>query len=63
MDIKKIILTGLISGIVFALLMAGWDYYKEVPFSVLKFIIHFVLFALFNGYMSYRTEKKKLNNK
>ena len=61
MDIKKFVLAGLISGLAFALLMAAWDYYQETPFSVLKFVLHFVLFAAFNGYMSYRAEKKKLN--
>lgn len=57
MDIKKYIITGLISGLVFAILLAGWDYYKQNPFSVLKFVIHTVVFGAFNGYMTYRKEK------
>ncbi|AXO79015.1 hypothetical protein DZC78_01005 [Olleya aquimaris] len=58
MDIKKYIITGLISGLVFAILLAGWDYYKQSPFSVLKFVIHTVVFGVFNGYMTYRKETK-----
>ncbi|WP_289046206.1 hypothetical protein [uncultured Olleya sp.] len=57
MDIKKYIITGLISGLVFAILLAGWDYYKQNPFSVLKFVIHTVIFGVFNGYMTYRKAK------
>ena len=58
---KKYILSGLISGLVFALIMAGWDYYKELPFSAIKFIAHLVLFAALNGYLTYRRDHKKLN--
>jgi len=58
MDIKKYIITGLISGLVFAILLAGWDYYKQNPFSVLKFVIHTIAFGAFNGYMTYIKETK-----
>ena len=59
MAIKKYIISGLISGLAFALLMAGWDYYKGKPFSALTFLIHSVLFALFNGYLTYRKDQSK----
>lgn len=55
---KTFIILGLVSGLVFALIMAGWDSYKEQPFSALKFGLHFVFFGAFNGYMSYRKHKK-----
>jgi len=58
---KVFIRSGIISGFVFALIMAGFDYFKDQPFSVLKFMMHFVLFGLFNGYMAYRKFKKDQN--
>ncbi|QXP58630.1 hypothetical protein [Olleya sp. HaHaR_3_96] len=62
MTIKKYVINGLISGLAFAVLMAGWEYYKEQPFSAFKFVLHIVLFALLNGYLTYRKDKNKLKN-
>ncbi|MFD2550961.1 hypothetical protein ACFSQP_03935 [Bizionia sediminis] len=56
---KSYIKLGLISGVMFALVMATFDYYMGRPFSIIKFAAHFVLFGLFNGYMAYRKVKKE----
>jgi len=56
---KVFVNSALVSGLVFALIMAGFDYYKEQPFSLIKFAVHFVLFGAFNGYMAYRKHKKQ----
>ena len=58
---KVFIRSGIISGLVFALIMAGFDYFKDQPFSVLRFAMHSVFFGLFNGYMAYRKFKKDQN--
>lgn len=59
---KAFINSGLISGLVFALIMLGFDYYNQKSFSAIKFVTHFVLFGLFNGYMAYRKYKKDNSN-
>ena len=59
---KAFVNAGLISGLLFALVMAGFDYFREQPFSLLKFALHFVLFGAFNGYMAYRKHKKENTN-
>ena len=59
---KRFIISGLFSGLLFAVVMAAFDYFKEQPFSLLKFAIHLVLFGAFNGYMAYRKIKKQNNN-
>lgn len=56
---KPFILSALISGLAFALIMFGFDYYNEEPFSLFKFVLYFVFFGAFNGYMSYRKHKKR----
>jgi hypothetical protein len=56
---KTFLKLGLISGIVFALVMIGLDYFMDRPFSLLKFILHFVLFGAFNAYMAYWRVKKE----
>ncbi len=53
--------SGIVSGLVFALITASFDYFNDQPFSVLKFAMHSVFFGLFNGYMVYRKFKKDQN--
>lgn len=59
LSIKKRILIGVFSGLIYSLFMAGFDYYTNEPFSLLKFIFHFVFFGLFMGIALRYTNKKK----
>ncbi|WP_418513147.1 hypothetical protein [Corallibacter sp.] len=56
---KTYIKLGLVSGLIFALLMLAFDYFMGKPFLVWKFILHFILFGAFNGFMAYRRVKKE----
>ncbi|OBX21455.1 MULTISPECIES: hypothetical protein [Bizionia] len=56
---KTYIKLGVISGIMFALVMVAFDYFMEREFSILKFALHFVLFGCFNAYMAYRKVQKE----
>ncbi|MFC0604389.1 hypothetical protein [Winogradskyella pulchriflava] len=47
LPLRKIIINGIINGLAFALLMAGYDYFTDEPFSFSKFIFHFVTFGFF----------------
>ena len=58
---KPFILSGILSGFVFALFMSGFDYFNDQPFLFIKFVMNFVFFGLFNGYMVYRKNKKDQN--
>lgn len=40
---KKLLLTGIVSGGVFAVLMAGYDYSVGESFSLTKFFFHFII--------------------
>ncbi|MCH2194316.1 hypothetical protein [Kordia sp.] len=56
---KQLLLYGVISGIIFAVMMAGFDYFNGEEFSGLKFIIHASLFGFFMAI----TDKYILNKK
>lgn len=63
---KAIIKSGLISGVVYAVLMAGFDYSDGQDFRIWKFIFHASFFGIFVGFMTrYNLKKqaKKENNK
>ena len=63
---KAIIKSGLISGIVYAGLMAGSDYSDGQDFRIWKFIFHASFFGIFMGFMTrynLRKQAKKENNK
>jgi len=63
---KAIIKSGLISGIVYAGLMAGFDYSDGQDFRIWKFIFHASFFGIFMGFMTrynLRKQAKKENNK
>jgi hypothetical protein len=57
---KIFIKSFLLSGLVYTTLMAGFDYYDEQNFSVLKFIFHFLFFGLFMGLMTRYNHRKLL---
>jgi len=56
-DIKGRLITALITGTFFAIIMALFDLYKDKPFSMLKFIVCLILFGAFNGFFRYKTKK------
>ena len=63
---KAIIKSGLISGIVYAGLMAGFDYSDGQDFRIWKFIFRASFFGIFMGFMTrynLRKQAKKENNK
>lgn len=60
LTIRRRVLTGLLSGIAFASLMAGYDYFTDTPFSILKFLFHFMFFGLFMG-IAVKYSAKKSN--
>ena len=63
---KAIIKSGLISGIVYAGLMAGFGYFDGQDFRIWKFIFHASFFGISMGFFTrYNLKKqaKKENNK
>jgi len=58
---KLKIKSGIFSGLLFAMLMAGFDFYNEENFSVLKFMIHFAFFGGVMGIMAKEKVKKEAN--
>ena len=63
---KARIKSGLFSGIVYAGLMAGFDYSDGQDFRIWKFIFHASFFGIFMGFMTrynLRKQAKKENNK
>lgn len=63
---KKIILSALFSGAVYASLMAGFDYSGDEEFSLNSFSINFIFFGVFMGLMTRfnlkRQERQSKNN-
>jgi hypothetical protein len=61
--IKQATISFLVSGFIYALLMAAFDYFDEGNFSGKKFIFHFLAFGLsmgiFNFFMLRRQVKKQ----
>ncbi|QNK77678.1 hypothetical protein H7F37_00895 [Winogradskyella sp. PAMC22761] len=59
-SIKKRIISGVFSGIIFALFMAGFDYFDGTLFSLPKFLFHALFFGLFMGIaLKYKVLKKR----
>ncbi|PCI34929.1 MAG: hypothetical protein COB60_05260 [Flavobacteriaceae bacterium] len=56
--LKLKIISGVLSGLIFAVLMAGFDYYDAENFSVVKFIFHAVFFGFFMGILAKDKRKK-----
>jgi hypothetical protein len=61
-SINKILIAGLISGFVFAGIMALFDLYNQKPFSLWKFILFFLWMGAFNGFLQYRAQRKLNKN-
>jgi uncharacterized membrane protein len=48
---KDIVRQAAISGFIFAIVMAIFDFFSEAPFSFLKFIVHFLVYGLIMGFL------------
>lgn len=60
MNNKKILLKSLVSGMVYAAIMAAWDYYDGEAFNLWKFIFCFTFFGGVMGLSDlYQSRKKK----
>ncbi len=60
--LKTRIIYGLVTGLGFACIMAGFDYYDDKPFNVLKFIFYFISFGLLQtAFIRFRPEKPGKN--
>ena len=63
---SAIIKSGLFSGIVYAGLMAGFDYYDAQDFKIWKFLFHASFFGIFTALMTrynLKSQAKKENKK
>ena len=58
-QIKTIIKSGLISGIIYAGLMAGFDYSDGQDFRMWRFIFNALIFGIFMGLMTRYNLKKQ----
>ena len=56
---KTILKSGLLSGIVYAGLMAGFDYSDGQDFRIWRFIFHLLFFGIFMGLMNLYNLKKQ----
>ncbi len=57
---RAFIKTFLIAGIVYASIMAGFDYADGQEFKLYKFVFSFLFFGLFMGYIFRIGDKKQL---
>jgi len=58
LPLKKRIVSGIAIGLLYASLMAGYDYFTELSFSLPKFIFNCLFFGLVMGYvMRYKVTK------
>jgi len=62
-QIKTVLISGLISGIVYAGLMAGFDYFNGHDFKIWKLIFNVLFFGIFMGLFSYYNMKKRSKKK
>ena len=57
--IKSAALSGLISGVMFALIMGSFDYFEGLALNPKKIIFQIVFFGTFMGIWNYFTLKRK----
>ena len=60
---KTIIKSSLLSGIIYAGLMAGFDYSDGQDFRIWRFTFHFLFFGIFMGLMNRYLLKKQAKKK
>ena len=57
---KAILLTGLIQGLFFATAMALFDFFRDIPFSILQFLFYAIFFGGAMAFMfRYKVTKDK----
>ena len=54
---------GLISGLVYAGIMAGFDFIDKEDFNIWKFLFNLTFFGIMMGYMFWNSLKKAAENK
>jgi len=63
----KSIVSGLTAGVIYAVIMAGYDYSDGQNFRIWRFVVNFlylgIFMGLFNYYMLKRNKKKSENEK
>lgn len=57
---KIFIKSFLLSGVVYAGLMAGYNYVDGQEFNIWKFLFHFLVFGLFMGLISRYSHKRQI---
>lgn len=57
--LKSRIILGLIAGLVYASIMAGFDYASDLPFHKLKFVLSLLIFGTFMAIATKWMVKKK----
>lgn len=62
-QIKTVLISGLISGIVYAGLMAGFDYFNGQEFKIWKLIFNTLGFGLLDGLATFYIMKKRSKKK
>lgn len=56
---KSAALSGVISGVMFTLIMSAFDYYEGLGFNPQKALFQFLFFGIFMGIWNYFTLKRK----
>ena len=60
---KQSILAGFISGLVYALIMAGFDYYEDKSFHVTTFFVNFLVLGVIMGvYTAFKLRRQAKKN-
>ncbi|TYB76614.1 hypothetical protein ES677_06520 [Bizionia gelidisalsuginis] len=62
-DKKKYLYPGAFAGLVFAGVMAAFDYNDDILFSISKFLMNFILFGGFMAAINYFSLRKARKNK
>lgn len=63
LNYRQAIISALVQGLVFAIVMALFDMWKSEPFSMLKFVLHFLGFGIIMLISHIYKQKKSQNKK
>ncbi|NNE32070.1 MAG: hypothetical protein HKN40_06845 [Winogradskyella sp.] len=59
LPLKDVTKNGVLNGLFFSITMAGYDYFTDEPFSIMKFVFHFISFGFFMA-ISFRYKYTKI---